>query len=97
MSKKQFKYSNFGLYNLIRGVTLNSGLENFKKHLEEDKEWLMSWHSNIAIWFMDNMSIMEYETRNEMANRFILHFFDIKYDWKELLGGGKNETIKVTK
>lgn len=64
-----------------------NGYKAFKEHLK-DEDILLGWHSNIACWFMDNLGIVDYDTRNKLAYNFIKKFFDIDYDWKKLIEGG---------
>lgn len=55
-----------------------------KEHLKYD-DILLGWHSNIACWFLDNLCIVDYDTRNKLAQKFIKRFFDIDYDWVKLV------------
>ena len=61
-----------------------SGYELFKIDLKDD-DILLGWHSNIACWIMDNLGIVDYEKRNEFAYLFIKRFFNIEYDWNNLV------------
>jgi hypothetical protein len=51
----------------------------------KDNDILLGWHSNIACWIMDNLGIVDYEKRNEFAYLFIKRFFNIEYDWNNLV------------
>lgn len=62
-----------------------SGIGKMKKELSEDKGLLLAWHSNISCWLEDKCGIDCYDERQENASNFIYRFFDIKYDWEELL------------
>lgn len=65
-------------------ISFENILGLFKFHLK-DKELLLGWHSNIACWTMDNLGVVDYENRNQLAQKFIKRFFDIDYDWIKLL------------
>lgn len=62
----------------------DGGYEAFKEDLK-DIDNLLGWHSNIACWIMDNLGVVDYENRNQLAQNFIKRFFDIDYDWIKLL------------
>lgn len=61
-------------------------LNEFKEQLENDSGLLIAWDSNIAMWFHDKCGITDYEKRNDLAQEFLKHFFNIDYDWRKLLG-----------
>lgn len=55
------------------------------KNKFDDTDILLGWHSNIACWIMDNLGIVDYRKRNQLAQKFIERFFGYKYDWVKLL------------
>jgi len=59
--------------------------EYFRLNMNKDPDILLAWHSNIACWIMDNLGVVEYNYRNELARMFIKRFFDIDYDWVKLV------------
>ena len=61
----------------------------FSSWLKEDDEDLLGWHSNIACWFMDNLHL-NHNTSNQLAKRFIKHFFEIDYNLEDLVYKKKN-------
>lgn len=59
--------------------------EYFRLNMNNDPDILLGWHSNISSWIMDNLGIVAYDVRNELAQKFIKRFFDIDYDWVKLV------------
>ena len=59
--------------------------EYFRLNMNKDPDILLGWHSNISSWIMDNLGIVAYDVRNELAQKFIKRFFDIDYDWVKLV------------
>lgn len=69
------------IINFIKDISI---IDLIKYHFKED-DVLLGWHSNIACWIMDNLGVVDYENRNQLAQNFIKRFFDIDYDWIKLL------------
>jgi hypothetical protein len=59
--------------------------EYFRLNMNKDPDILLGWHSNISSWIMDNLGIVSYDVRNELAQKFIKRFFNIDYDWVKLV------------
>lgn len=67
-----------------------SPMEKFCLQLKEDEGYLLTWHSNIACWIIDNLNF-NHSFSNKMAHNFIKYFFDADYDIEKFLGIGQDE------
>jgi hypothetical protein len=61
-----------------------NGLSHFVRDLKSDEDWLLAWHYNIAMWLFDHGNT-NHKISNELAYKFINYFFDINYNWQELI------------
>jgi len=69
----------------LKSLPCVNGYALLRQNILNDDDILLGWHSNIACWIMDNLCIVDYDTRNKLAQKFIKRFFDIDYDWVKLV------------
>lgn len=88
-------FKNYCLVNYFKKeINVKKGLSNCQKlqnDLKNDNDYLLGWHSNIAMFIHDCCLIQDYNERNKLASMFMRRIFDIKYNWKKLMESGGKE------